>query len=232
MQLRNGGYSNVASTLALIVALGGTSYAAVAIPKNSIGSKEIANSSITSKDVKNGALKAADFKAGQLPTGTGGSAGPAGPPGPAGATGQTGPAGPAGSAGPAGPQGPIGPSTGFHTSTPDVAQQFWNTLDQTVATLDLPAGSYVLTAKVMGDNNSATDPALLDCQLRVNGSSVDTSGVVKVEDTSGADRAFIPLTGTATVQAATTATLVCDSTTSTGTWTDRVISAVKVGSIE
>ncbi len=36
-----GRYANVTSTLALVVALGGTSYAAVALPKNSVGSVQI-----------------------------------------------------------------------------------------------------------------------------------------------------------------------------------------------
>jgi hypothetical protein len=103
--IRRGSYANVASTLALIVALGGTSYAAVAIPKNSVGSAEIENSSITSKDVKNGALKGVDFKAGELPAGA------------------QGPAGPAGAAGPAGPAGPAGSARAFAyvgTATPSL----------------------------------------------------------------------------------------------------------------
>lgn len=89
---RRGSYANVASTLALIVALGGTSYAAIAIPKDSVGSKQIINSSVKSADVKNGSLKGADFKSGELPAGKQGPAGPAGP------AGAIGPAGPAGSA--------------------------------------------------------------------------------------------------------------------------------------
>ncbi len=46
MQIRKGAYANVASTLALVVALGGSSYAAVAIAKNSVGSPQIINTSI------------------------------------------------------------------------------------------------------------------------------------------------------------------------------------------
>ncbi|GAA5125045.1 hypothetical protein GCM10023339_47570 [Alloalcanivorax gelatiniphagus] len=87
---RRGSYANVASTLALIVALGGTSYAAIAIPKDSVGSKQIINSSVKSADVKNGSLQGADFKPGELPAG---KQGPAGPAGPAGAAGPAGPAG-------------------------------------------------------------------------------------------------------------------------------------------
>jgi hypothetical protein len=81
-----------ASTLAavaLLVALAGTSVAAVtALPRNSVGaaqirsnavtSAEIRNSTIVSADVRNGTLSRADFRAGQLPAG---APGPAGPPG-------------------------------------------------------------------------------------------------------------------------------------------------------
>ena len=86
----NGRYANVTATLALIVALGGTSYAAIRLPANSVGSPQlkkqaVTNSklranAVTSATVRNGSLRAKDFKPGQLP------AGPVGPAGPAGAT--------------------------------------------------------------------------------------------------------------------------------------------------
>jgi hypothetical protein len=88
-------YGNVTATVALIVALGGTSYAAVTITGSSVKDSsltgaDIKNSSLTSSDIKNASLLASDFKAGQLPAGPAGAAGPAGP---AGATGPQGPAG-------------------------------------------------------------------------------------------------------------------------------------------
>src|SRR5688500_1996481 len=49
-------YANITATLALVVALGGTSYAAVNIPANSVGSKQIINSAVKSADVKNDGL--------------------------------------------------------------------------------------------------------------------------------------------------------------------------------
>src|SRR3954451_13161694 len=63
--------------LALFVALGGTSYAAVSLPKNSV----------TSKQVKDGSLLKKNFKNGQLPRG---ARGPQGPRGLAGVVGQNG----------------------------------------------------------------------------------------------------------------------------------------------
>jgi hypothetical protein len=64
----------VIAVIALFVALGGTGYAAIALPKNSVGKKQIKKNAVTSKKVKNGSLKAADLKAGVIPSGFSGSA--------------------------------------------------------------------------------------------------------------------------------------------------------------
>jgi hypothetical protein len=68
-------YANVVATLALFVALGGSSYAAVKIKNNSVGSAQVKNNSIKSRDVKNKTLRVKDFKSGQLPAGPRGSTG-------------------------------------------------------------------------------------------------------------------------------------------------------------
>jgi hypothetical protein len=73
----------VVACIALAVALGGTSYAAFQLPRNSV----------TTREVKNRGLLAVDFKQGQLPRG------PRGFNGKTGATGPAGPAGPSGAAG-------------------------------------------------------------------------------------------------------------------------------------
>jgi hypothetical protein len=105
-------YANVTATLALFVALGGTSYAAatissadvqngslrsVDIKNESLKSQDVDNGSLTGSDLKNGSIKssdvdnasllATDFKPGELP------AGPTGPQGPQGVQGPQGPAG-------------------------------------------------------------------------------------------------------------------------------------------
>ena len=93
--------SMAVAMLALLVALGGTSYAAVQITgknvkNSSLTGADIKNSSLTTSDVKNNSLLAADFKKGQAPKGAQGPAGAAGPTGVAGAAGATGAQGPAG----------------------------------------------------------------------------------------------------------------------------------------
>jgi hypothetical protein len=74
----------VVSLLALIVAMGGTSYAAIKLPKNSVGAAQLKKNAVTSAKVKNGSLLKTDFKSGQLPAGPQGPQGLQGPAGPAG----------------------------------------------------------------------------------------------------------------------------------------------------
>jgi hypothetical protein len=85
----------VVAMIALLVALGGTAFAAkIVLPLNSVGTPQLKKDSVTSVKVKNRSLLAIDFKANQLPAGPAGPSGPAGPPGTSG----TGPPGPGGSA--------------------------------------------------------------------------------------------------------------------------------------
>ena len=66
--------AHVLALLALFVALGGTGYAALKLPENSVGSKQIRNNAVTTSKVKNSSLLANDFAAGQLPAGPQGTA--------------------------------------------------------------------------------------------------------------------------------------------------------------
>jgi hypothetical protein len=70
----HGSYANVTATLALVIALGGTSYAAIKLPKNSVSSVQVKDRSLLKKD----------FRTGQLPAGKKGATGAQGPAGPAG----------------------------------------------------------------------------------------------------------------------------------------------------
>lgn len=56
-------YANVASTLALVIAIGGSgvAVAAAALPHNSVGSRQVINNSLKSVDIKNGEIRAKDF---------------------------------------------------------------------------------------------------------------------------------------------------------------------------
>lgn len=60
--------SLIISLLALFIATSTASYAALKIPKNSVGTKQLKTSSVTSKKVKDGTLQAKDLKPGTIPT--------------------------------------------------------------------------------------------------------------------------------------------------------------------
>jgi hypothetical protein len=71
-------YANVIATLALFLALGGASYAAIKLPANSVGSKQIKDGAVSSADIKNHSIKPGDFKGSSLPSGPRGPRGPQG----------------------------------------------------------------------------------------------------------------------------------------------------------
>jgi hypothetical protein len=102
--------------IALFIALGGVSYAAVRLPANSVGTRQIrpkgvkgsdlAANAVTSPKIKDGSLLSSDFARGQL---------------------LVGPPGPKGDIGPGGPQGLAGPVAlryvvGQPVSTPALGQ--------------------------------------------------------------------------------------------------------------
>jgi len=77
--------------LALFIALGGTSYAAMRLPANSVTTREVKNHSLLAKDLKRGQLAGARGRRGVA--GPRGSTGPKGPTGDGGPRGTTGPPG-------------------------------------------------------------------------------------------------------------------------------------------
>jgi hypothetical protein len=62
-------YANVVSTLCLFLLLGGTAYATLSLPKNSVGSKQLKPNAVTGNKVKNGSIAAADLSSGALKAG-------------------------------------------------------------------------------------------------------------------------------------------------------------------
>ena len=83
-------YANVMATIAVFIALGGSSYAAITLKRSSVKGKHIAKNSVTSPKVKDASLLAADFAPGQLPAPQQGAQGPPGPQGLQGAPGEQG----------------------------------------------------------------------------------------------------------------------------------------------
>ena len=153
----NGRYANVTATMALVVALGGSAYAANTIRSSDIKNGQVkgvdlANNAVTSGKVRNGTLLSKDFKSGQIPAG------------PRGATGRT---GATGATGANGPKGDTGPSDAFQAfrdfiSPPPLPDAATTTL----VTLPLPAGKYVVLGKLDFDGGGT-----VTCRLRAGGHS-------------------------------------------------------------
>ena len=105
-------YANVIATLALFIALGGSSYAAIKVTganvkdgsltgkdvrDASLAGQDLKKDAVTSREVRDGSLLAADFAPGQAPAGAQGPKGDKGDPGEKGERGEKGDRGPAGS---------------------------------------------------------------------------------------------------------------------------------------
>ena len=91
------------AVVALFVALGGSSYAALTLPKASVGGKQLRKNAVTSPKVKPGSLLRSDFRASERsrlrgPRGIPGPQGRQGPPGEKGEKGEKGDTGLAGTA--------------------------------------------------------------------------------------------------------------------------------------
>ena len=201
------------SILALIVALGGVSYAAVQLPKNSVGAKQlkkkavtaskIKRNSITTVKVKNRSLLAADFKEGQLPQG------PEGPRGPRGAT------------GPQGTPGPMGPAYRFdRVSVPLLP--LTGDFQPVVTTSALPAGSYVLLsrANLLGDPAGAS----IICSIGNDAAQGITLGVDQ--------NIALSQTATLTLDTATAVTLNCRENSGAVQVAQASITAIEVAEIK
>jgi hypothetical protein len=129
----------VVACIALLVALAGTSVAAVKIvvPRNSVGPLQLQPNSVTSAKVRNGSLLKVDFKSGQLPRGP---VGPRGAPGPVGPTGPAGPAGPAGASGVAAPGYVAQVLTTSSTASPSTTSTNFTDVNNAALNVTVPSG--------------------------------------------------------------------------------------------
>jgi hypothetical protein len=156
--------------LALFIALGGTSYAAVTLSANSVGARELKNQAVGASELKDGSIMKRDLRERLYESLRGGGAGAAGPTGPTGAV------GPKGDQGPAGPGGlaetpaarvrkasdtqviPGDGSTAIVSFTDasseqyDIGNMFDQATDPTVLTIPV-TGTYVITGAVRWQAN-------------------------------------------------------------------------------
>lgn len=194
----------VVASIALLVALTGTSVAAVqqVLPRNSVGAKHVKKNAITTKKIRNGTLLRADFKRGQLPRGV---------------------------RGPAGPAGQRGPSDVRQIA--DGTATAWSATFATQRSLSLPVGSWLVSATLAADSNAAAGTTqTCQCRLSVGGTVVDQVELTLGGSTESSERAAITLQGGRTLAAAGTADLQCQST-GTGSVLHPSITAIQVATL-
>jgi hypothetical protein len=199
----NGSYANVTATLALVIALGGTSYAAIKLPKNSVSTLQVKDRSLLKKD----------FRPGQLPAGK------------KGATGAQGPEGPAGPGGGGGSSALVNRAEAVDALVPGNG-------DQVIQSINLPAGAWAVTAKFVAENGTAVEGVgKLSCSLTIGGGAVDSLGPGGIDFDPGA--ASVTLTGGGTLGAAGTAAVICNTanTVAAGSYRARSITAVSAASV-
>jgi hypothetical protein len=234
----SGRYANVTSTLALVVALSGTSYAAAKLAPNSVGTPQLKNNAVTTAKVKDGTLKAADFKAGEIKAGKDGAQGPQGAAGPAGKDGVPGATGPAGAKGDKGNpclssdplcRGPNGAAAFSAVTTAPLAFP-GSTASITVQSLNLQAGKYVVDGRV-----SAHDTGLdttVACSLVAGATTIDSMGGALGIDATATIDAALSLHGVLTLGVPGTVDLKCNVVDAVaGTYTPRSITAIQVGTL-
>ncbi|MBS1870110.1 MAG: hypothetical protein JSS99_10625 [Actinobacteria bacterium] len=179
-------YANVMSTLAVFLALGGTSYA---VARNSIGTRELKDNAVTSRKVRDGAIGRADLARGIV---------------------QPGPRGPRGAQGPVGPVGPsevVQVANEVHVPIPSQAG------GQAVpATVTLKPGAWVLEAEASVIYQPPSPGSeWYSCLLRTAAGQTLGRGLERVgTDALGALAGNIAVRGAATFDTPTQVLFLCE----------------------
>jgi hypothetical protein len=210
-------YSNVVSTLCLFLLVGGgTAYAATQLPRNSVGSAQLRKGAVTPTKLSGGTRAALTA--------------PQGNEGPRGATGPPGPKGDAGDRGEKGDQGPRGPSNAITKANPGFVP--WSTTYTTIESVTLDAGSWVVTATGLANNDEGSAEAA-ECRLLVGGTIVAATGEIFLAPFHQAG-AHVPfsLNGGAAVSAGGEAELRCESSGAGGNVVGPSITAIQVAELK
>jgi hypothetical protein len=149
-----------------------------------------------------------------------------------------------GSTGPTGKEGPpgsaIAPSKAFSSSSG------WETLAwpatpetlQTVATLSLPAGNFMVLGKLIADGDDPNNVALARCVLFLGKAQIDTGfdGIALGKGGSSgnppeADRHYMVLSGIGSLSSPGQAEIICKVDNTIGKYMNRTLTAIQVGSL-
>jgi hypothetical protein len=226
-------YANVMATIAVFIALGGSSYAALRVtgrnvPKDALTGADIKNltgkdvkddsltgadvKNLTSADVTDGGLLAADFAPGQLAKGETGAPGAPGAPGADGLPGE---------------DGAPGPSDAFANSFGQTAVPAPGAGSAEPYSRTLEPGSYVISASFRAIASGG--PTIVECTLAVADQGLHQ---VNLDLDATDDRKLVTLLATTTVDAPTVARIACTAVTGAGyNVTHGQVVALRVGEL-
>jgi len=202
-------YANVISSIALFVALGGTGYAVTQLPRNSVGARQLKANSVTSGKIRARAVQRSDLA----------------------------PSARIGSRGVRGPAGPVGPSETIQVKRTDaVTIPTGAGGTATLATISVPAGSWVFNAQTRLVYTGTGTSDFFDCYLTRGGSERLGEGTLHVGETPPAVVAgSIPTQIAVTFGAPTQLSYVCSHPQAIGgnpraerTW----LLATRIGALE
>jgi hypothetical protein len=170
-------FANVVACLALFVALGGASYAALKLPKESVGSEQLRKGAVTPAKLNDRAKQA--------------MTGPRGPRGSAGPPGSTGPQGAQGPPGERGAQGEPAASGAYTYADPGEVPVSQNAVTQ-VGSLAVPPGSYAIEAQLEAESGD-TSPDVMECTLQAGGDSDEVFAVLGDQDAGDSFLQYLPM---------------------------------------
>lgn len=216
--------SQAVAYVALFVALSGVSYAAVTLPRNSVGSKQIRAKAVTRAKLARSVRRKldADRTGPRGATGVPGERGPAGPAGAsvAGAPGAPGDRGPAGPTGPTGPAAAVGTYTAL-VSAPDARNQT-DARHRNIAQV-VPEGRYTSFGKVQASNTGAT--VTIGCTLKADGGAVFDTLTLTVRQNETTELALL---GAGPVTAAQDAIALVCAADGDVTWANASLTSTRV----
>lgn len=202
-------YANVVATLALVLALGGTSYAVSKLPPNSVGALQLKRGAVSRDKVQNGSIGRDKLAPDAL---VAGPRGPRGPEGVAGATGARGPSEVFITRNNAGLAIPLGSSA-------------------TVGELSLPPGAYALDFAAHTYLASA-GATWVDCRLDADGTQLNKTAVLVGPDAPATIESVISMTEASTFSSAVRVRVLCSERAETNVqMTDVRLRAVRVGTV-
>ena len=147
--------------------------------------------------------------------------------GPQGAT------GPRGLQGAPGTPGTPGPSHAYSSvSSSLINMNATASGDTTVASVNVPAGSYAITGGAVANSNNGAQTSFT-CRLEAPLGTIVDHGpdAINLGSNANLDRAYVGVMGTATLASPGTIAVICDATDTTGNYVQHDVVATQVGGV-